>query len=143
MPRASYTTSVQASIGTVWDLLLDKIENPGKYLPGVEKSKIIERSDEGVLRYMKTKAFEIREWITIDSKDFEITFLLVDHPKYSGKVVNKVAPFPNAGNNVVNLTFAIDWTPKTKEAEDDDMEPIVKQAVLHTKEIAEKAEKPI
>jgi hypothetical protein len=140
MPYATFSSPVNASVQTLWELLQDKIENPGRYVPGVEKSEILERSETGVLRLMSSKDMESKERITVDEKNLELTFALVDHPKYTGKVTNKITTSSDKDNEVI-LTFTLDWKPKQSGEEEPDMLPSIKGAVLHTKELAEQAEK--
>ena len=136
MPHATFSSKVIAPEKKVWWLLLDKVENPGKYLPGVIRSQILERSKEGVLRKTKTSAFEVKERITIDEHKKEVVFILVDHPRYAGRVINQITPSENKGE--VTLTFTLDWKPKGGKEDTEDLLPAVRKAVLQTKELAEK-----
>jgi len=54
MPQTVFSSLVNASLETVWDLLLDKVESPGIYISAVEESKILEIYNDGVLREMRT-----------------------------------------------------------------------------------------
>ena len=111
MPFVSFSSPVKASKETVWELLMDKIQNPDRYLPFVEESTIIECADRWVLRRMKTQEYEVTERISVHEDKLEIIFELMDHPKYTGKVINKVASASGAGSDPT-LTITHDWQPK-------------------------------
>ncbi len=50
---ATFSIPANASLETVWNVLLDKIENPERYNPEAGDCKILERHDNEVLREMK------------------------------------------------------------------------------------------
>ena len=135
MPTASFTTTIDARFEDLWALLVDKIENPGRYVPGVIEIEILERSGGGVLRRMRTAELTVVERITVDEVARTIIFGLVDHPSFEGEVVNHV----NATNKgPLQLTFALNWTAKREDDADVDLMPMVQGAVLHTKALVER-----
>ena len=46
MPRAVENVVVKAPIDTVWELLIDKAENPQRYLEGILDFRILGRTKE-------------------------------------------------------------------------------------------------
>jgi hypothetical protein len=117
-------------------LLLDKAEHPEKTIKQVTESKIIQKYDDGYLREMTAVGMNIRERITINEKDHEIKFTLVDNADLDGYFLNKIEE--NDGELV--LTYLQDWTPKDKNAKKDfDLQflPVMKNAVLAMKKLAE------
>jgi hypothetical protein len=108
MPHATHTEPVNASVETIWRLLVDKIENPGAYLPGVRRVEILERTPDFVLRRLVTDTLELTERIARDARRLEIVYSLVDHPLYFGTVTNRIAP-PEGPGDLPLLTFTLDW----------------------------------
>lgn len=141
MPYATFSTPVNAPLETVWTMLLDKVEHPQRYIGAVQHTAIHERSSDGVLREMQTPQMRLMERITIHESSHTITFTLVDHPQFIGAIHNIVAAHPqeSAASPVV-LTFAIDWTARQPEADDDAdiaLAETLKQALWDTKALAE------
>lgn len=146
MRKISYSTDVYASPKIVWKLLLEKAENPQSYIPGVMEAKILERYNDGFLREVKTQGMVLREKITIDEVHKEITYLLLEHPLFFGKVINRVVATSSVYNPVApqTLTIEVDWGPKDEEAEkiiQTNMPTQIQQEVLSLKELAEEIEK--
>ncbi|HEY9702771.1 MAG TPA: AtaL-like protein [Allocoleopsis sp.] len=138
MPYATYKTNVNSSVKTLWELLMDKIENPQRYVPGVVSVKILGKNDLEVLREMKTDSLTVTEKITWNQETKEIIFTLVDHPLFRGQVINKI--WVNEENNQpMELEFTLDWQPLNPDSvqKDLDMSSAIQQAVLHTKTLAE------
>lgn len=119
MRKISYSTDVYASPKIVWRLLLEKAENPQSYIPGVMEAKILERYNDGFLREVKTQGMILREKVTIDEVHKEITYHMLEHPLFFGKVINRVVLTSSVYNPVApqTLTIEVDWGPKDDEAE--------------------------
>lgn len=136
MPWAVESVVVQAPLETVWELLLDKAENPQRYLEGILDFRILAKGEGWILREMELAGAQwLRERVTFDVAGRSMTYELEDHPCFEGKVVNRLAPHaPGA----VTLTFELDWAPKaggsrssTNPAE------LIHSAIGRTREIAE------
>ena len=50
MRKISYSLEVHAALDTVWNLLIEKVEQPQTYMPGVIQSRILQHYGNGVLR---------------------------------------------------------------------------------------------
>lgn len=139
MPKASHSVRVHAPLARLWALLLDKIENPAKYVPGVQAVEILERQPGFTLRRMKTADFEVVERITVFEKRHEIDFVLVDHPLYAGQVRNKIEELVETDRPDLSLklSIALDWRRMDGQPDDLDMTDAVRQAVEQTKTLAE------
>ena len=145
MRRISFSAEVHASRQTVWKLMLDKVENPGNFLPGVVGTTIRDRSAYELLREVRTQGMVIQERIKIDEPRGEIQYLLIEHPLFSGLVVNRVVP-TSVQSPVAPQRFTIeaDWIPRNEEAEQiirTDLPAQIQQEVLSLKEKAEELEK--
>lgn len=138
MPYATYKTNVNSSVTTLWDLLMDKIENPQRYVPGVVSVKILGKNDQEVLREIATDSLTVTEKITWNQETKEIIFTLVDHPLFRGRVINKIW-VDEENNQSMELEFTLDWQPLNPDTvqKDLDMSSAIQKAVLHTKELAE------
>ncbi|MGB3206321.1 MAG: AtaL-like protein [Crinalium sp.] len=137
----SFSTPVNASIDQVWTLLVDKIENPQRYVKSVEKSQVLEKYQDGVLREMEVGGMKLKERITVDEANREIKFTLVDNALFSGEIINKIDVFEP--ENTLTLTFTQNWQPLNAEAQkiyDKEMTQAIKNAVLHTKDLAQQQE---
>jgi hypothetical protein len=88
----TYRTLVHAQIETVWELLLDRVENPQHYLHGVDGVQMIERSDAGIVREISWEGKTIRERIMPDKEQYRVTSELLEHPLYRGTIVTRVVP---------------------------------------------------
>lgn len=92
MLTSTYKTLVHAQVETVWGLLLDSLENPQGYLPGVEEARVIEKFADGVIRETKRNGIAVRERITADRNKLELLSELLEHPLYTGTVVTRLVP---------------------------------------------------
>lgn len=144
MRKVSYSCEVHAALDTVWKLLLEKVEQPQNYLPGVVQSRILQHYGNGVLREIKCEGMLIKEKVVIDRVHGEIHYFLLEHPLFTGRVVNRVVP--SAVQSPVApqlLTIEVDWTPKDEEAErllQSGIPEQIQNEVLSLKQMAEALE---
>jgi hypothetical protein len=83
---------IHAQLETVWNVLLDSMENPNSYQPQVRESRIIEKSADGLIREMKIQDTVIRERIVPDKKNNTIYTEVLEHPVYTGDIMIRLAP---------------------------------------------------
>jgi len=130
-----YTTSVNASLELTWKNLLDKIDNPQNFVPGVSDVIISEKNTDFVLRQMTVTndkgSIILKEKITFEP--YKVRFLLLDHPKLEGYVDNDIKAI---SDKETEMTFTIHWIDKVTKLEINDFE-LVKNAVLKTKDYIE------
>lgn len=143
MPFTSFKTRVDCSAEKLWTLLVEKIRRPDKYVPGVTSVKVIkEFGPTSIEREMVAKDGQgektVREIITADEVTMSVMFKLKDDPVYTGYVLNTI--FSEDG--VVELDYTLHWTLKEgrEEAVGPNMTDAIKNAVLHTKKLAESEE---
>ena len=136
MPKTSHSARVAAPVETIWQLLLEKIEHPGRFIPSVSEVEMIEREPGYVVRRMKVGSMQVVERITAYEKSHEIDFLLLEHPLYAGQVVNRIEPPLRPGLSAT-LTIALDWRRKDGRPDALDLGPQIAAAVQATKEEAE------
>jgi ribosome-associated toxin RatA of RatAB toxin-antitoxin module len=126
-----FSTIVNATLEKVWFHLLNKIEKPENFVPGVSDVIILEKNTEFVLRQMTVKTEEnttiLKEKITFSP--YKVRFLIIDHPKIEGFVDNEIRMI---SKDETEMTFTINWKDKTTKTEINNLE-MVKNAVLKTK----------
>ena len=133
----SHSEKVHCSQEKLWGLLLDKAQHPERTIRQVTESKILETYPDGFLREMSAVGLDIKERITIDAKNQEIRFVLIDNESFDGYFLNKIE---NKSGELV-LTYTQDWKPKNPEVQDLDLQflPVLKNAVLAMKKLAEQS----
>jgi uncharacterized protein (DUF302 family) len=141
MRKISYSCEVHAALDTVWKLLIEKVEQPQSYMPGVVQSRILQHYGNGVLREIKCEGMMIKEKVVIDRVHGEIHYFLLEHPLYTGRVVNRVVP--SAVQSPVApqlLTIEVDWAPKDEAAERQIQTVIPEQIQMEALTLKQKAE---
>ena len=137
MPFASFSLEVDATVETLWAVLVDKVENPTKFAPGVDSFEILEREGDTLLRTMVTAAGEVTERIRVDSAGLRVDSEFVDHFMYRGVTVKKIIR-PDADGEKPALTYTLDWERCDGQPDEGDLTPVAMAGVKHTKDIAEK-----
>ncbi len=118
MPQLEHFEAVDADLQTIWRVLLDRIENPQRYLAGVEACDFPEGNEEYAIRELVIQGVPLRERITIDERQGEIRYELLEHPLYQGDVVNALIP-PASDDPKAKpvVRFRMNWQPLNPEAE--------------------------
>lgn len=145
MRKISFSCEVHAALDTVWTLLVDKVEQPHSYLPGVSHARVLQQYGNGLLREIKTEGLVIKEKVVLDKPHGEVQYFLIDHPLFSGRVINRVVPSSvQSPVAPLVLTIEVDWMPKDDEAERmirRDLPEQIQREVMSLKETAETLEK--
>lgn len=81
---------VHAEHDTLWKLLLDRLQHPERYSPGVTETRIVEQQNDTVLREMKLHGELVKERITVKPYDSELRHDLLEHPQFTGFIVTKI-----------------------------------------------------
>lgn len=114
---ASYSVPVNASKDVVWQVLLDKMENPGKYMPyPVETPVVLEHYVNGVLRQIKTPEMLVTERVTVDEENHKITYDIVNIPMLKPTFVNQVSSAANGTNSSPLLINSFQLQPLSYQA---------------------------
>ena len=139
MSTFSSKVIVNTDLETLWDILVDKIRSPQKYVPGVKDVQIKEEYSElSVLREMTVSIGEndkrVREFIFADKKTRTVIFKLDNDPNFCGYVINTIYQ----SDDCLELEYLLQWTPKPGiDIPVPDLGEVILNAVVHTKEIAE------
>ena len=81
---------VHAEHDTLWNLLLDRLQHPERYLQGVTEARIVEKTDELISREFKLHGKPVKERISIDPHAGELRHELLEHPQFTGTIVTRV-----------------------------------------------------
>jgi len=135
MPYARHSQVVDAPRERLWELLLDKVENPAMDMPGIESCEIIERDGDRLTRRTTTMARTVTERVAIDRERQRITYTMLDHPIYLGYIEHRLDP--GDGDGAV-VTFTIDLTPRTDadDVADEEMTPVLVAAIAELEKAA-------
>ena len=148
MPTVEYFEPVDADLQTIWRVLLDRIEHPDRYLGGVDSFSFPESTEDYAVREVVLSGVALRERITIDERQGEIRYELLDHPLFNGHVINALVPPANDDPKAKPVVqFRMDWQPRTLEARALELETeaelaeSMQHAVRYVKTMAEHLEK--
>jgi hypothetical protein len=148
MPKLEYFVPVNADLQMIWRVLLDRIENPDRYMAGVESCEFPESEEDYAVREIKIQGFPLRERITINEEMGEVRYELLDHPLFTGDVFNSLIPPAHDDLKAKPVVqFRMNWQPISPEAEAieiesrDDLEASLKDAVHFVRDLAEHWEK--
>lgn len=109
MLKSTLKTMVHAQAETIWGLLADGMENPGKYRQGIEEAKVVDRFENGLVRQLRYRGKIFRERLTADPKSHELRCELIEHPLFSGSVIVKIVPTSTQNPMApVDLEYGID-----------------------------------
>ncbi|GFO61577.1 hypothetical protein GMST_39020 [Geomonas silvestris] len=109
------TTLVHAEHDTLWNLLLDRLQNPERFIPGVTESRIVEKAGNVCIRELMLHGERVREKITVHPYESQIHHELLEHPQFTGTIVTKVVR--TARQSPVapqNLEYDVDVSPKAR-----------------------------
>jgi hypothetical protein len=149
MPKVEAHAPVDADLQTIWRVLLDRIEHPDRYMDQLESFRFTENTDDYAVRELSLPGgMTLTERITIDERQGEICYQLLDHPLFEGSVYNAlIPPDPTEPKARPIVQFRMDWQPKSLEARAleletrVDLEDSLRHAVNYVKDMAEHLEK--
>jgi len=139
--ETAFTTPVHAREETVWKVLMDKVERPEKYVPGIDGCRIVERTPDGLVRAVSAGGATFHEKVTFDPDTAEITFTLLDHPLYTGCVINRAGGTSRQSPVAPTmLTFIMEWSRREGNASAGEVQRLadsLRRAALAVKDAAE------
>lgn len=148
MPKLAYFVPVDAELQTIWDVLLDRIEHPDRYLAGVDSFSFPESEVDYAVREVIIEGAPLRERITIDERIGEVRYQLVEHPLFAGEVYNELIPPAEDDPKAKPVVrFRMDWEPLNEEARTAEgemlpaLESSLKDAVHYVRDLAEHMQK--
>ena len=148
MPKIDYYVPVDAALQTIWEVLLDRIEHPDRYLAGLESFSFPEGNEEYAIREVIIHGQPLKERITIDERQGEIRYQLMDDPLFAGDVYNALIPPDETDPKAKPIVqFRMDWRPLSPEAAamereaEQAIQESLQQAVNYVRDLAEHLEK--
>ena len=81
---------VHAEHDTLWNLLLDRLQNPERFAPGITETRVIEKEGNATIREMRLHGDLVRERVILYPHESEIRHELLEHPQFTGSIVTKV-----------------------------------------------------
>ena len=137
MPLCTHRVEVHAPAHVVWEFLVDKIQHPERYVPGVLRAVVEGMGDPQCL--VRTVELEgdrrIKERVSWTPSTRTVCFVLLEDAEFTGFVVNQV--MEDEGR--VLLEHTMNWRPR--DGEDTDAEvwaTKVREAALRTAAQAER-----
>jgi len=109
------TTLIHAEHDTLWNLLLDRVTSPERFIPEVTEARITEKQGNICVREMMLHGERVKEKITIYPYESRIDHELIEHPQFTGTIVTKVVR--TARQSPVapqNLEYDIDLSPRSR-----------------------------
>jgi hypothetical protein len=141
MRQLTHSTEIHAPLGTVWNILVKRIEHGGEFPPGARHVLVLERQGNTLLRELRGYGITMRERVTMDRQGGEIRYDLLEHPLFTGYVIQRAVPRSlQSPVTPVQLTMIVAWVPKNEEAEKKIIENLpsaIQEEVLSLKRDAE------
>lgn len=109
MAKAKYRCEVNAPFDVLWKTLIDEVEQPHAYNPGIKGVRIIERFHDGVLRSVAVPDADVRERVTFDYEKKAISSTIIGHPQLMGNIVKKISPAADGWKDHWVLECELEW----------------------------------
>ena len=81
---------VHAEHQTLWNMLLDRLRHPERYLLGISNAEITEEGQDLFISEMKLHGETVRERVIVKPYDGELRHELLEHPQFTGFIVRKI-----------------------------------------------------
>lgn len=107
MSEAQFVCHINATFESIWKALMDEIEHPEVYNPGILGAKILERFHDGVLRSVNVPDAEVREKVVYDYDKRLIKSNLVGHPSLVGLLTKSI--LEDSGANRFRIECHFEW----------------------------------
>lgn len=125
----------------LWEKLVQKIRRPDLFVPGVTNVEVVKEFSELSIERKMTVGGEkvVHELITADPLTQQVVFKTVTDSTFRGVVTNTMF---EEGEDLY-LDYTMNWMYLTGDGPDKraEMQELIKNAVVHTKEVAEEAAK--
>lgn len=83
---------VHAGHETLWNLLLDRLQHPERYLQEVSEARIVKETDDLMVRELKLHGNLVKERVSINPYNWELRHELLEHPQFTGFIVTRILP---------------------------------------------------
>lgn len=109
MAQASYQCTIQSPYETLWQALMDEVDNPHHYSDTIQKVEITERFHNGVLRVLSVPDADVRERVIYDYSKGTVVSNLVGHPSLVGTITIKVVDATPESKPPLTLECQVEW----------------------------------
>jgi len=145
MVNISREIKIQASPTRVWEMILDLVMNPLRYMP-LATSGVSTPGPGGTKSRIQVFGFVLEETISLDETNRKATYTFGKNPDWSGSRTVHVGGGPKRdeveATTLLYMTF--DWTPiseKARALSQDGLDKLVQGALERLKEYAEAKKK--
>lgn len=141
MIKTSRTVRVEAMAGGVWELVLDLVDHPLKYMPLAVSAAPVKRSGGTARSVIGVFGFKLKELVRLDETQRIATWVLEDNADWAGYREMRVAAGPKRERLAsATLTMSFSWVPLSAKARAVDLqglEKLIEGALARFKGIAE------
>jgi len=105
---------IHAEHDTIWNLLMDRLRNPQRYMSGVTEVRMLEDNGREMVREILQDDKIVREKITVNHYESEIRHEFLEHPSFSGQISSRIVRTSRQSPVAPQyLEYQIDLTPKS------------------------------
>lgn len=109
MAHASFQCKVDAPFEVLWKILLDEVEHPNHFNPGIHGAQVLERFPDGILRVVAVPDADVRERVEFHYDKGEIKSTFVGHPQLVATILKTVRPVGANAKGPLALTCELEW----------------------------------
>ncbi|WP_085815323.1 DUF1857 family protein [Geoanaerobacter pelophilus] len=75
---------------TLWNMLMDRLQHPDRYLVGITEARVTEESEDVLISQMLLHGEPVKERVLVRPYDGELRHELLEHPQFTGFIVKKI-----------------------------------------------------
>lgn len=75
---------------TLWNMLMDRLQHPESYAPGVTDARLTEEGPDLFLSEMTLHGETVKERVLVRPHEGELRHELLEHPQFTGVIVRKI-----------------------------------------------------
>ena len=75
---------------TLWNMLIDRLQHPERYLLGVSQARIIEQAQDEFISEMTLHGEAVKERVLVRPYDGELRHEFLEHPQFTGFIARKI-----------------------------------------------------
>lgn len=144
MPVLEASIAIDAPLQSIWEILLDRIQSPERYMAGVDACTFPEDTPEYAIREVSIGEMLLREQIRVNEREGSISYELVENELFTGFVYNRLIPPATDDPRATPMVqFEMNWHPINIDAETVEIEikPIMieslQESLAYIKALAE------
>lgn len=75
---------------TLWNMLIDRLQHPERYLVGITEARVTEESEDVFISEMLLHGEPVKERVLVRPYDGELRHELLEHPQFTGFIARKI-----------------------------------------------------